>query len=213
MLNAMGYRMRPYEVEPGATDARSDGCKRIVYDALVERSAASLTALWRAGTTSAPVKVDRLRPKPKVGDHRRVLGDDDRGRRQLPAPALPRGRGRRSRHPARSRAWLLYNIWEVRWDTKLRAWSCAARTDAASRPGGQESAQEAGACCASPSWPCAASSRRSRNRSGSAATTCRTWTRSPTVAHQYYDNHLRGGEGHMEVGKLILNVDAQARRT
>ncbi|MBC8080640.1 MAG: 2-hydroxyglutaryl-CoA dehydratase, partial [Gorillibacterium sp.] len=26
------------------------------------------------------------------------------------------------------------------------------------------------------------------------------------VAHEHYNNHLRGGEGHMEVGKLILNV-------
>ncbi len=26
------------------------------------------------------------------------------------------------------------------------------------------------------------------------------------VAHNHYNNHLRGGEGHMEVGKLILNV-------
>jgi predicted nucleotide-binding protein (sugar kinase/HSP70/actin superfamily) len=26
------------------------------------------------------------------------------------------------------------------------------------------------------------------------------------VAHEHYDNHVRGGEGHMEVGKLILNV-------
>src|SRR6185369_12803404 len=26
------------------------------------------------------------------------------------------------------------------------------------------------------------------------------------VSHEYYNNNLRGGEGHMEVGKLILNV-------
>jgi hypothetical protein len=26
------------------------------------------------------------------------------------------------------------------------------------------------------------------------------------VSHAFYDNNLRGGEGHMEVGKLILNV-------
>ncbi len=26
------------------------------------------------------------------------------------------------------------------------------------------------------------------------------------VAHSHYNNHLRGREGHMEVGKLILNV-------
>jgi hypothetical protein len=29
------------------------------------------------------------------------------------------------------------------------------------------------------------------------------------VSHQHYNNHLRGGEGHMEVGKLILNVAKQ----
>jgi hypothetical protein len=28
-----------------------------------------------------------------------------------------------------------------------------------------------------------------------------------TVSHQYYDNHLRGGEGRMEVGKLIQHVE------
>ena len=26
------------------------------------------------------------------------------------------------------------------------------------------------------------------------------------VSHEYYTNDLRGGEGHMEVGKLIMNV-------
>ncbi len=26
------------------------------------------------------------------------------------------------------------------------------------------------------------------------------------TARPFYNNHLRGGEGHMEVGKLILNV-------
>ena len=34
-----------------------------------------------------------------------------------------------------------------------------------------------------------------------------------TISHQYYDNHLRGGEGHMEVGKLIQSRRAAARRT
>ena len=36
--------------------------------------------------------------------------------------------------------------------------------------------------------------------------TCPTWTRSREAAAPFYNNHLRGGEGHMEVGKLILNV-------
>ncbi len=32
------------------------------------------------------------------------------------------------------------------------------------------------------------------------------------AAAPYYNNHLRGGEGHMEVGKLILNI-AKAKAT
>ena len=36
--------------------------------------------------------------------------------------------------------------------------------------------------------------------------TCPTWTTVAETAAPYYNNHLRGGEGHMEVGKLILNV-------
>lgn len=29
------------------------------------------------------------------------------------------------------------------------------------------------------------------------------------VAHRHYHNQLRGGEGHMEVGKLILNLESK----
>ena len=31
------------------------------------------------------------------------------------------------------------------------------------------------------------------------------------TAAPFYNNHLRGGEGHMEVGKLILNVRTRRR--
>ena len=34
------------------------------------------------------------------------------------------------------------------------------------------------------------------------------------ISHEYYNNDLRGGEGHMEVGKLIMNVvDSKAHMT
>ena len=33
------------------------------------------------------------------------------------------------------------------------------------------------------------------------------------VANEHYNNDLRGGEGHMEVGKLIVNVVDAARPT
>jgi hypothetical protein len=47
-----------------------------------------------------------------------------------------------------------------------------------------------------------------------ACTTCTwpTWTPVAQTAAPFYNNHLRGGEGHMEVGKLVLNI-AKAKAT
>jgi hypothetical protein len=90
VLNAIGYRIRPYEVEPGATDRALAEVKQNCYDALKAQKSI-LWALARSRKIFEAVKID----------HRRVLGDDDRGRRQLSAPEVPRRRGRGERHPAR----------------------------------------------------------------------------------------------------------------
>ncbi|MEE9140218.1 MAG: 2-hydroxyglutaryl-CoA dehydratase [Alphaproteobacteria bacterium] len=65
VLNAIGYRTRPYEVVAGATDAALEECKALVSDAIAkERSV--LRALWRCRRVLAKVEVNRLQPKPKV---------------------------------------------------------------------------------------------------------------------------------------------------
>ena len=106
-------------------------------------------------------------------------------------------------------AWLLYMIWEA------RARHEAAHGSARRRQGQVRPRRHGPVRRRRRSSPASArrehghprrSSRRSRTRWASTATTCRTWTRSPRSAHEYYNNDLRGGEGHMEVGKLIMNV-------
>ena len=84
VLNALGYRIRPYEVEPGATDRALESAKKIIYDAFDEqhvascsRSASARTMLRQGRRSTAPCA------KPQGRHHRRVLGDDHRGRRQL----------------------------------------------------------------------------------------------------------------------------------
>ena len=65
VLNLIGYRIRPYELEPGSTDRALEECKRIVSDAFVRRRSL-LRALWRSRRVLARVRVNRLQPKPKV---------------------------------------------------------------------------------------------------------------------------------------------------
>ena len=90
VINGMGYRLRPFEVEagrhrPGASRRPSSD----VYDALVNKR----SRCWRrCGGARREFAADQVRLDPAGAagvDHRRVLGDDHRGRRQLPAAALP----------------------------------------------------------------------------------------------------------------------------
>ena len=52
VINGMGYRLRPFEVEPGATDRAIEQTKRDVYDALATRKSV-LAALFRGKWTLA----------------------------------------------------------------------------------------------------------------------------------------------------------------
>src|SRR5688572_29464844 len=65
ILNGIGYRLRPYEVEVGATDKAIKEAKKICYDALLE-GRSFLRALLKARPLFEAIKTDRLAPKPKV---------------------------------------------------------------------------------------------------------------------------------------------------
>jgi len=65
VLNVLSYRMRPYEVEEGATDRAIAEVKREVREAL-EQNNSVLRALWRGRKFLEAVELDRLRAKPKV---------------------------------------------------------------------------------------------------------------------------------------------------
>ena len=64
-INAIGYRMRPYEVVKGSTNAALEQCKKIIYKALEEKTNI-LYALWQCKPVLAAVAVDKTLAKPKV---------------------------------------------------------------------------------------------------------------------------------------------------
>src|SRR5262245_18378600 len=65
VLNALGYRIRPYEVVPGATNRAMEEAKRTLYKALYEHTNI-LAALYKCRSLFAAVEVDRLRVRAKA---------------------------------------------------------------------------------------------------------------------------------------------------
>jgi len=205
VINAVGYRLRPYEVEQGATDRAMETAKKLCREAFVQKKSV-LWALFQARSAFAAVKIDRLMPKPKVsiiGEFWAMTTEGD-GNYQL--QRFLEGEGAEVDIQLVA-AWLLYMIWESRNDTnnrktlrgvdfskyglgELGTWGVAKRevtlkvADALTRLVFQTFALAGGL----------------------QGYHLPDMDRIAQVAHGHYNNDLRGGEGHMEVGKLIQNV-------
>ncbi len=202
IINLISYRLRPFEVEAGATDRAASAAKKEIYRAL-EKKTSILAAIWRCRRIFAGVEVDRLRPKPSVA----VLGEfwamttEGDGNYHLQRFLEQEGAEVGIQVIANL---LLYNLWELRHDTK-------ARMDLEGADGGKFGLEgsDVGLTLAGLFL-------------GELA--LRTWWQSwahlmglhghhlpdmdevADVGTEYYNQELRGGEGHLEVAKLILNV-------
>ncbi|MFT3776331.1 MAG: 2-hydroxyglutaryl-CoA dehydratase [Minicystis sp.] len=205
VLNALGYRIRPYEVEPGATNRALEEAKKVVYEALYNQTNI-LVAMYKARAILEKVAVDKLRPKAKtsiIGEFWAMTTEGD-GNYQLQKFLESEGG---ENDIQLTTAWLLYNIWEVARDTRVRS-------DLRAHDGGKyglEGLNEVGV-----------GKRLAMLRGAEVALRAgfEAFARSAglfdyhlpdmdlvaEVANEHYSNDLRGGEGHMEVGKLIVNV-------
>ncbi len=206
VLNALAYRIRPYEVVPGATNKAMEDAKRVLYKALYEKTNI-LTALYKSRAFFASVEVDRLRVRAKtsiIGEFWAMTTEGD-GNYALQKFLESEGA---ENDIQLTTAWLLYNLWEVRHDTADRLdlrgadeglyglkdhqgefdvtkrLATMRMAEAALKVGFQAFAQPVGLHGYHlPDMDLVAE-----------------------VAQEYYSNDLRGGEGHMEVGKLIVNA-------
>ncbi|MEZ4394662.1 MAG: 2-hydroxyglutaryl-CoA dehydratase [Polyangiales bacterium] len=205
VVNALAYRIRPYEVVPGATNDAMEAVKRELYEALQSRTNI-FKALYRARRHFEGVEVDRLRPRAKtsiIGEFWAMTTEGD-GNYQLQRFIESEGG---EADIQLTTAWLLYNIWEVARDTR-------ERRDLRANDGGQYGLGEMDGFDVAKrlatmrlaemglrvgfqafAWPLGLFDYHLPDMDDVAE-----------VAKDYYNNDLRGGEGHMEVGKLILNV-------
>src|SRR5690606_34886766 len=104
-------------------------------------------------------------------------------------------------------AWLLYNIWEVRFDTENRA--LLRHHDGGKN--GLEGKGELGVLQTRVALWAADRVLRAAfqvfaHAAGFTGYALPDMDAIAEVAAPYYNNDLRGGEGHMEVGKVIMNV-------
>jgi predicted nucleotide-binding protein (sugar kinase/HSP70/actin superfamily) len=196
VLNAMGYRMRPYECAPGATETVLGRCKTLLHDALATRGS-MLVALWKCRRLLGAVVLDRTQVKPKVsviGEFWAMTTEGD-GNYRLQGFLEAEG-AEVDVQPVT--AWLLYNVWQVRWDTrqrmKLKEADPARHGLAGKHPRRRLAAMRA-----------ADLALRGAYALYAATIGLKAWRlcdldEIATLSHPFYDNHLRGGEGHMEVG-------------
>jgi predicted nucleotide-binding protein (sugar kinase/HSP70/actin superfamily) len=202
VINGMGYRMRPFEVEAGATDRAIEKTKKMVHDALVSGESV-LRALLRGRQEFARVACDFTRPAPRVsiiGEFWAMTTEGD-GNYHLQRFLESEGAECDIQFVTN---WLLFMLWEGRYDTKLRAELRGVDEARKSLKNVHIGKKLAGLFVAD--LAIRASFHLFGACVGYRGYKLPDMDEIAETAHKFYDNNIRGGEGHMEVGKFILNV-------
>ena len=209
VLNALAYRIRPYEVEPGAADRAVENSKRIVSQAF-ENNTSLAIALYKVRKTMGAVKVDRLRPKPRVGIIGEFWAMTTEGDGNYGLQRFLEAEGAEPDIQIVT-AWLLYMIWQGRFDTEQRATLRGTDKKMGEQGGSKFSLKGVDVRKRKASLWAGEKVLRGLFQTFAKAMGLDDYhlpdmDKIADISHSFYDNNLRGGEGHMEVGKLIQNV-------
>jgi predicted nucleotide-binding protein (sugar kinase/HSP70/actin superfamily) len=208
-LNALAYRIRPYEVAPGSTDQAVEQSKRIVSLAFENNTSLPL-ALYKVRKTMGAVKVDRLRAKPRVGIIGEFWAMTTEGDGNYGLQRFLEAEGAEPDIQLVT-AWLLYMIWQGRFDTDQRATLRGTDKKMGEQGGSKFSLKGVDVRKRRASLWAGEKVLRGlfqtfANAMGLYDYHLADMDKIADISHAFYDNNLRGGEGHMEVGKLIQNV-------
>ena len=202
-LNAIMYRIRPYEVVPGSTDQAIEKCRETIMTALKEKKSI-LRALYRCRKILQTVAVDRTLPKPKVS----IIGEfwamttEGEGNYMLQRFLEKEGAEVDIQLIVN---WIMYNIWQAKVDTKQRM-VLRASDDKARK--GLKTTQVTKKFLTL--WVAEKVLKLTfytfAKILGLTHYHLSNMNENADLAKEHYSNELRGGEGHMEVGKLIQTV-------
>jgi predicted nucleotide-binding protein (sugar kinase/HSP70/actin superfamily) len=199
VLNLLGYRLRPYEVVPGSTNAAIEQCKAVLYDAF-RQNRSTVRAMLECRRIMRKVQVDRTNPKPVVSLIGEFWAMTTEGDGNYHMQQFLEQEGAEVDIQGITN-WLLFMIWEAGYDTRRRM---ELREDDAARKG------LAGKNPTKKLWSLRAGYYAIRgifqgyaNLMGLHGYHLPDMDQIAKLASQHYSNDVRGGEGHMEVGKLI----------
>jgi predicted nucleotide-binding protein (sugar kinase/HSP70/actin superfamily) len=209
-LNALMYRIRPYEVEPGTTDAALDRAKQRIARAFETRKGL-LKALWQTRRELAAIKVDRTRIKPRVAIIGEFWAMTTEGDGNYKMQRFLEQEGAEVEIQIVTN-WILYLLWGAKYDTLERAKLKGTDKRVGEDGLGSKFALE-NVNVGKKLWMLRIGEWFVRGLFYSYARILGLrhyhlpdMEHIAQISHSFYDNNLRGGEGHMEVGKLIHNV-------
>ena len=203
VVNMMGYRMRPYEVVPGSTNLALEACKADLQVTFAN-NASVLRALYRCRRRLSAVEIDRTVPKPVVsviGEFWAMTTEGD-GNYHLQKFLEQEGAEVDIQGVTN---WLLFMVWENRHDTMRRL---DLREEDVARKGlaGKDAQKKLlGLAAAEPIIR--GLFQTYAQIIGLHGYHLPDMDQIAALAKPFYDNEIRGGEAHMEVGKLIHFVE------
>jgi predicted nucleotide-binding protein (sugar kinase/HSP70/actin superfamily) len=203
VVNLIGYRMRPYEVVPGSTNLALTACKADLAETLKAKGSV-LRALYRCRRRLAAVQIDRTVPKPVVsviGEFWAMTTEGD-GNYHLQRFLEQEGAEVDIQGITN---WILFMVWENRYDTQRRL---DLRQEDGGRKGleGKDAQKKLlGLAVADPIIR--GLFQTYAQIIGLHGYHLPNLDEIARLAAPFYDNEVRGGEAHMEVGKLIHFVE------
>ncbi|PRP95536.1 hypothetical protein ENSA5_38190 [Enhygromyxa salina] len=212
VINGLGYRIRPYEKVPGATNIAIEEAKQVCYQAFTDKKPL-LPALRKAKKIMAAVEVDHMRIRPFVGITGEFWAMTTEGEGNYFMQRFLEQEGAEVKIQFVTE-WLLYNIWEEVADLdqrdKLREHDEQSGLEEKGRYGAFKKrsllwlAQQA----VRAAWTTYSEAMGYHDYH------LHSVAEGTETAKGYYSSELRGGEGHMEVANTISNfVDRKTNMT
>lgn len=203
VLNLIGYRLRPYEVTEGAVDAALGECKQILISALEQRKSL-VVALVKCRRVLGRVPVDRTVPKPVVSIIGEFWAMTTEGDGNYHLQRFLEGEGAEvDIQPLVN--WLLFMVWENRFDTLQRL---ELREEDGGRKGleGKDSQKKLLGLMVGDK-AIRGIFQMFAKAIGLHGYHLPDMDQIAELSKAHYDNFVRGGEAHMEVGKLVHFVE------
>ncbi len=206
IINGIGYRLRPYEVEEGAINRVLEETKRLCCEYL-EAQRPILLALLKARSMFAKVELDRTQIKPKVGIAGEFWAQMTEGEGNYRVKQFLESEGAEVRIQFVSE-WLLYNVWEEGRDLELRVGlrENDIGTARADHHVGTYSIAKRRVGLKVFDIGMRATFQMFAKAAGFNDYKTQDVDEGRLTAEEYYPSELRGGEGHMEVAHAIDNA-------